>query len=57
MPARWLNPGLLDAFGRPYVVRSRVNAVRFHDGTRPSTVPGGLVATAHPRRKERDGVS
>jgi len=52
-----MNPGIVDAFGAPYVVRSRVTAVRFHDGTTPSTAPGGLGTTPMPRVKEQHGVS
>src|SRR3954463_10437901 len=56
VPAQ-MNPGVVDAFGNPYEVRSRVTAVRFHDGTRPSTDPGGLSTAPHPRLKVQHGVS
>ena len=40
-----MNPGVKGAFGRPYEVRTRVTAVRFHVGGTPSTAPGGLSST------------
>lgn len=51
-----MNPGVVDAFGKPYAVNSRVTAVRFHGGTTPSTAPGGLGSAPHPRLQQRNGV-
>jgi hypothetical protein len=51
-----MNPGVKDAFGQPYEVRTRVTAVRFHVGTIPSTAPGGLSSTPQPQLKELHGV-
>jgi hypothetical protein len=51
-----MNPGALDAFGQPYDVRSRVTAVRFHDGSLPSTAAGGLVTAPHPTLKKQHGL-
>ena len=51
-----MNPGVRDAFGRPYEVRTRVTGVRFQSGATPSTAPGGLTATPQPLLKEQHGV-
>lgn len=51
-----MNPGVKDAFGQPYEVRTRVTAVRFHVGTLSSTAPGGLSTTPQPQLKEQHGV-
>jgi hypothetical protein len=51
-----MNPDVTDAFGEPYVVRTRVTGVRFHNGTIPSTAPGGLVDVPHPVAKRQHGV-
>jgi hypothetical protein len=52
-----VNPGFKDAFGQAYTVQSRVTAVRFHNGSLPSTAPGGLVSSPHPVLKQLHGVS
>ena len=51
-----MNAGAVDAFGQPYEVRSRVTAVRFHNGPLPSAGPGGLDTAPHPTLKEQHGV-
>ena len=51
-----MNEGAVDAFGQPYEVRSRVTAVRFHDGSLPSGGPGGLDTAPHPELKAQHGV-
>ena len=51
-----MNPGLHDAFGDPYVVRTRVTGARFHNGTTPSTAPDGLLETPRPMAMSQHGV-
>ena len=51
-----MNAGAVDAFGQPYEVRSRVTAVRFHNGALPSSGPGGLDTAPHPVLKKQHGV-
>jgi hypothetical protein len=51
-----LNAGTVDAFGQPYEVKSRVTAVMFHNGTLPSSDPGGLSGSPHPLAKNQHGV-
>src|SRR6476646_7526465 len=51
-----MNAGAVDAFGQPYEVRSRVTAVRFHNGSLPSTAPGGLDTAPHPVLKRQHGL-
>ena len=52
-----VNAGAVDAFGQPYEVRSRVTAVRFHNGALASTAAGGLDTAPHPALKSQNGVS